>query len=473
MNVDATSYEVEVIYNYAIKNNIPIDESILEEQKELSLADRIFSPFRKCIFLDTDGACKIYPVRPFNCRKYFVVSDPKLCEATSLKDLERKDIQISIQFRNELIVSGILNAALLLNSLFAQSMPSDPGVSADEEASAAAAGLETITEAGVTPEAAAAALSAYPDQTFIAAAPPTYPDQTITAATPLGTTSDNRATVPENIAQQTLVPASATDSGTAAAGLASPGSTLPMGSPAQSGERVREGGDHSDGTTGSTGVESAFTDKLKQALRASAGEDTSGGSLEESAAGKSEAADQSLTEKGTDVAGPTYAHTTAKAAQDVTVDEKAAAVEKAIDRIIDDLSSVKAENSEIRITLEPEDLGVLTVSVMRTGAGITAKIRSDDKELCSLITDHIQRLMRSMEDSGVKLENVDVVFSQTGQNMSFAQDSPKGGGNWQRAASLFTVSDRGAEAADTTGFFDVWSGQSDAGGSGSTVEYRI
>ena len=53
------------------------------------------------------------------------------------------------------------------------------------------------------------------------------------------------------------------------------------------------------------------------------------------------------------------------------------------------------------------------------GNGIVAKIKSDDREICAIISDQIQKLVQSMENKGITVENVDVLFEQAGRDMGF------------------------------------------------------
>jgi Fe-S-cluster containining protein len=76
----STPIEAELAVDYATKNNIPIDTARLEKQKDMDVEEYMFSPHRTCVFLQEDNTCGIYPVRPFACRTYFVISDPDLCD---------------------------------------------------------------------------------------------------------------------------------------------------------------------------------------------------------------------------------------------------------------------------------------------------------------------------------------------------------------------------------------------------------
>ena len=79
INVDMTTIEAELILDYCEENNIEINYSIFENQKNLDNNYRPESEHSKCAFLDENNQCKIYPVRPVNCRSYYVINEPKFC----------------------------------------------------------------------------------------------------------------------------------------------------------------------------------------------------------------------------------------------------------------------------------------------------------------------------------------------------------------------------------------------------------
>ncbi|SHH83726.1 hook-length control protein FliK [Sporobacter termitidis DSM 10068] len=154
-----------------------------------------------------------------------------------------------------------------------------------------------------------------------------------------------------------------------------------------------------------------------------------------------------------------------------TAAEKTAAVEKALNRFAEDLRGFQGGPQEIKIVLQPESLGTLTISVTKTETGITAKIKAEDREIVAAISDQLQKLVSSMESKGIRLTNVDVVYSQTEQNTGFGQqhfdrgrdDTPKG----------FTFTPGKYQDSDANGA-DFW--QEYYGGETSgdaTVDYRI
>jgi len=197
-----------------------------------------------------------------------------------------------------------------------------------------------------------------------------------------------------------------------------------------------------DGKTGQT-FQELFSDKEKPASDSSAKENNTAGTL----------------------------LTTSSSIRDAANIEKSQAVEKAVSRFLDDFRSAETGKSEIQIVLEPENLGTLTISVSHTDNGISAKIKSEDREICALISNQIEKLIHSMESKGVTVENVDVVFGGTEQNLSFANSFS---GRQEQPTGYTVRSGEKEESPDGSGFFNQWQ----VSGSGGilvngTIEYRI
>lgn len=79
INTNITDMEAMTIADYCAKNNIPIGRTYLMEQLRTPPKAQYFSKASACVFL-RDGLCSVYEVRPAECRKYFVTSDPQLCD---------------------------------------------------------------------------------------------------------------------------------------------------------------------------------------------------------------------------------------------------------------------------------------------------------------------------------------------------------------------------------------------------------
>lgn len=151
--------------------------------------------------------------------------------------------------------------------------------------------------------------------------------------------------------------------------------------------------------------------------------------------------------------------------------ETAAAAEKALNRLGEDIRSLRGGAHELRIVLEPESLGTLIISVVKTENGVSAKIKSEDKNVVAAISDQLQKLITGMENKGIHLEDVDVVYSQTGQDRGFGQNGfTQGGGGSPRgyAASAGHAQSSDAPEEDLfTGYY------SEAPGGGYTVDYTV
>ncbi len=165
--------------------------------------------------------------------------------------------------------------------------------------------------------------------------------------------------------------------------------------------------------------------------------------------------------------------------------EKNAAVEKALGRFADDFKFAETGRNEIKIRLEPEEYGDITISVSKTENGISAKILSEDKELCHAVSSHIQKLIDSMEAKGVSLKEVDVVYTQAETDFTYNGSS---GGEGQRNQYnrnyLYYRANVGENGRSD--FFDQWLANPEAvneqivaaygnigAGAAYTVEYRI
>lgn len=153
-----------------------------------------------------------------------------------------------------------------------------------------------------------------------------------------------------------------------------------------------------------------------------------------------------------------------------TAAEKTSAVEKALNRFVDDLKSIKGGSQEIKIVLEPESLGVLTISVLKTENGISAKIRSEDKEVAAAITDQLQKLISSMQNKGINVKEVDVAYSQTEQNMSFLRHDFS---QSREDTSNGYATPRNRNTEPETPDSDPWKGYYGGTSGDTTVDYRI
>ncbi len=160
----------------------------------------------------------------------------------------------------------------------------------------------------------------------------------------------------------------------------------------------------------------------------------------------------------------------APGAKDVTAAERASAVERALNSFADDLRSLRSGSREIRIVLEPESLGVLTISVIRTQSGISARIKSEDKDVAAIISEQVQKLISSMESKGITVQDVDVSYSQAEQNTGFAQHGFSQARDESKGQSLPPGNNPGEDAPNTELWQTHYDGEAD---SDVTVDYRV
>lgn len=99
----STIDEAQAIVNYCKHNNLEIDKEILLQQSKYTREVWPDQEHSKCIFLDQKSECSIYPIRPMTCRKFFVASDPELCDTST--GIHRVKILHNIEV--ELMTAGV------------------------------------------------------------------------------------------------------------------------------------------------------------------------------------------------------------------------------------------------------------------------------------------------------------------------------------------------------------------------------
>jgi len=113
INVDIHKAEAELILSYlgakGEYKNIKWD--YFEAQIGLGIYERPKIEKSACAFLEKDGTCGIYDVRPMSCRKFFVVNDPKQCDASKNDAGKTQTIQIQTLLDME-IAAAVLNLLL-------------------------------------------------------------------------------------------------------------------------------------------------------------------------------------------------------------------------------------------------------------------------------------------------------------------------------------------------------------------------
>jgi Fe-S-cluster containining protein len=78
-HVGLSTLEAEKIANAMAEQYIPLDEGLLTRQVQAKSWNQLSFADRRCVFLGSEGECRIYEVRPLTCRRYVVTSDPQHC----------------------------------------------------------------------------------------------------------------------------------------------------------------------------------------------------------------------------------------------------------------------------------------------------------------------------------------------------------------------------------------------------------
>lgn len=103
--VTITENEGHLIQDYIENNDIQFNLDKLASLRNLDGEKwtNIPTEHRKCVFLDENGSCKIYPVRPTACRKLLVTSNSSLCA----KRFDTFNIDRVLDYQSEILVSAM------------------------------------------------------------------------------------------------------------------------------------------------------------------------------------------------------------------------------------------------------------------------------------------------------------------------------------------------------------------------------
>ncbi|UOO37326.1 flagellar hook-length control protein FliK [Oscillospiraceae bacterium CM] len=159
----------------------------------------------------------------------------------------------------------------------------------------------------------------------------------------------------------------------------------------------------------------------------------------------------------------------------ITTDVVTPAIENAFDRFVDDVRSIRGSAQEIKIVLEPESLGILTISVLRTENGVSAKIKSENKEVAGAISGHLHKLVAAMQTKGITVDNIDVVYSKNDGPASFTEQGSSQQSFTQQRFTGGREDDAARRQPTSTGATegDVWQEYGTARAGDSTVDYRV
>lgn len=105
--VEITATEAALIGHYCKERHIPISKKYLKKQLRIATSEIPLSDCSACIFLK-HKECSIYPVRPMNCRKYLVASEPKRCDSKTYRPPDNR-VQVVSSHHLEALASALIN----------------------------------------------------------------------------------------------------------------------------------------------------------------------------------------------------------------------------------------------------------------------------------------------------------------------------------------------------------------------------
>lgn len=112
--------------------------------------------------------------------------------------------------------------------------------------------------------------------------------------------------------------------------------------------------------------------------------------------------------------------------------EKSSAVKKALDNFVQDFRGIETGESEIHITLEPESLGKLSIFMSQSEKGLYIEIQSDDLDICASLLDQVDSMIGSIQDHGIKIDNFDVRYMDSGTSNYSSGGSGQQSGSYGR-----------------------------------------
>lgn len=116
IKVDVSEAEAWYILQYCQEKGIKIDWERFYKQISPKYQDVENWPLlsnNACAFLQPNGECGIYEARPLACRKYFVISDPKICDTS----IGKNQPLVYVNMDMELLMTVIANTVLKFGSL--------------------------------------------------------------------------------------------------------------------------------------------------------------------------------------------------------------------------------------------------------------------------------------------------------------------------------------------------------------------
>lgn len=107
LHVHITRAEADLLIGHAANEDMALDWARVERQAQHDLGTwhELLPADRRCVFLGDDEACRVYEHRPAACRKYMVITSPKLCDTVRFPGAE---VGVLASAEAEVVTSAML-----------------------------------------------------------------------------------------------------------------------------------------------------------------------------------------------------------------------------------------------------------------------------------------------------------------------------------------------------------------------------
>lgn len=146
-------------------------------------------------------------------------------------------------------------------------------------------------------------------------------------------------------------------------------------------------------------------------------------------------------------------------------------VENLFDTMVEKIQLSKAGISDkMEIQLKPDNLGKVSIELINANDGLKVKIQADDISVKSLISGQINQLIQSLNDKGIRISNVDIVYTGIA-GQGFDQSKTRQEENKQSNTRSYRINSRLNQSEQP---FSIWTDNdmADIDSTVSSVEYR-
>lgn len=142
-----------------------------------------------------------------------------------------------------------------------------------------------------------------------------------------------------------------------------------------------------------------------------------------------------------------------------------------VQRLEELIESFDGGNKQVKIHLEPEHLGKLSISLSMGREGLRAKIDTENPQTQAVLSSEVAKLLQKLGESGVKVERMDILYGgDLQQDAQFTDSGTFAGQQFAREQKSYAAvpEAKGSEGLD---LYEVYT-QVEESQSHSSVEYR-